>query len=193
MKIILASQSPRRKLYLEQLGVDFDVFPADIVEVPQIGELAKDFVLRMAEEKAKAVANKNVSNLPILASDTVIEFENNILGKPKDIDEFMAMFCSFSGRSHWVHSAVAILANDKTWRTVTSTKVTFCQFSVDEAVEYWNTGEPQDKAGGYGIQGIGAKFVDTISGSYTGVVGLPLAQTNALLKQVKQHLCELGD
>ncbi len=195
-KIVLASQSPRRQHYLKQLGVEFNTQPAAINETPYAGESATDFVLRMAQEKAAAVtkdSSQQQHSLPVLAADTVIEFNGEIIGKPSNQLDFLQRFKQMSGRSHWVHTAVAIVYKQQTWQLVTSTQVTFCEIEQQQAIEYWNTGEPCDKAGGYGIQGIGGKFVKSINGSYSSVVGLPLCETEALLAQVASYQASCGE
>lgn len=191
-KIILASQSPRRQQYLQLLNVDFAIQPAAIDETPHVNEAAKQFVLRMANEKAQAVKRLSNADLPILAADTVIDLDDKIIGKPSEQQEFLQIFQQMSGRSHWVHTAVAIIYRHEAWQVLTSTEVRFCEISQQQALDYWNTGEPADKAGGYGIQGIGAKFVKSINGSYSSVVGLPLYETQELLYQVARFIERSG-
>ena len=178
--LVLASASPRRVELLSQLGVDFDQIPADIDEAVLHDEKAHDYVQRVAREKACVIAGSH-SDKYILGSDTSIHIDGQILGKPSDKAHFTEMMNLLSGQSHEVITAicVATLINTKmkiTESVVTST-VTFATVSTQQIDAYWKTGEPLGKAGGYAIQGMGGQFVTHIDGSYSGIVGLPLAQT----------------
>jgi len=180
--LVLASASPRRRELLGVLGVEFTVAPADIDESVQPGELPQAYVRRMALSKARAVhavADEGV----VLGSDTAVVIGDRILGKPADRDDAVAMLSELSGRTHRVMSAVALLDVGGCGEALSMTDVTFRNISVAEAEAYWDTGEPADKAGAYGIQGFGAVFVSEIRGSYSGVVGLPLFETAALLEE----------
>ena len=179
--LILASASPRRRELLAQLGVSFSVQPADIDESVLAAELPGDYVLRMAREKAQKVIAAN-PGVVVLASDTSVVVDEFILGKPKDRADGMAMLQRLSGRSHKVLTAIAVGQGSELTCQLIETQVQFCHISESEQALYWQTGEPSDKAGGYAIQGIGGRFVTQIQGSYSSVVGLPLAETAALLE-----------
>lgn len=180
--LLLASASPRRRELLSQLGIVFDVRPADVDETPHPGESAEAFVLRMAQEKARAgwEAQPPLRRLPVLGADTSVVLDGVIYGKPKDRSEGLAMLVALSGRSHQVYSAVAWCRSDID-AVVNVSVVTFRKIDPWEREAYWATGEPADKAGGYGIQGLGAVFVSRLEGSYSGVMGLPLFETAQLL------------
>ena len=185
--IYLASQSPRRAELLRQIGVPFTQFSVDILEQHQHGESADAYVARLAQEKAQAgwrhcQADGWVS-LPVLGSDTVVVCDEHILEKPADLDEAQQTLQLLSGRSHRVLSALAIVSGARIEWAIAATEVTFRRISSVEIERYWATGEPCDKAGAYGIQGLGAVFVESISGSYSNVVGLPLETTVPLLKK----------
>lgn len=182
-QLVLASQSPRRAELLRQIGLHFIVAPADIVETVQAGEAAADYAQRIALEKARAGWQRSAQNLPVLGADTDVVLDGCILGKPKNRDDALAMLVSLSDREHEVYSAVAIVHDACEVVTLSVTRVHFGVISPSQAAAYWDCGEPADKAGGYGIQGFGAVFVREIQGSYSGVVGLPLYETAALLKQ----------
>ena len=180
--LVLASASPRRRELLGVLGVEFTVAPADIDESVQPGELPQAYVRRMALSKARAV-RAVADDGAVLGSDTAVVIGDRILGKPADRDDAVAMLSELSGRTHRVMSAVALLDVAGCGEALSMTDVTFRNISVAEAEAYWDTGEPADKAGAYGIQGFGAVFVSEIRGSYSGVVGLPLFETAALLEE----------
>ncbi len=184
--LILASQSPRRRELLSQIGVCFDSFSADIDESVLAGETPVQYVNRLALLKARVVAADHPGVL-VLGSDTAVVCDRQILGKPVDQADAIAMLQLLSGRRHQVMTAVALVqstdAGERHWSLEVTTDVTFKTLTLDECQRYWDSGEPQDKAGGYGIQGLGAVFVERIEGSYSAVVGLPLQQTAALLQQ----------
>lgn len=177
----LASRSPRRQELLRQLGFVFDTLPADIPEQPQPGESAADYALRMAVEKAQAAQQRSGATQPVLGADTDVVLDGRILGKPRDRDDGLRMLAALSGRAHEVYSAVAVIRGDRIERALSVTQVHFGEIAAAQAAAYWDSGEPADKAGGYGIQGLGAMFVREIRGSYSGVVGLPLYETVQLL------------
>jgi septum formation protein len=193
-QLILASQSPRRKSLLAQLGYEFTTQPADIDESVRGNESATDYVIRLAEEKAQKI----FINLPVqqqvksivLGSDTSVVIDGHILGKPADEDECIATLQRLENKEHQVLTAIAVITHDelnqnnKIISQLVETQVQFKALSLDEIKRYWNTGEPCDKAGSYAIQGIGGQFVTTIKGSYSAVVGLPLYETAQLLAQV---------
>lgn len=180
--LILASASPRRAELLHQIGVDFCVVPADIDETLGEDETAADYVRRLAVEKARAVASKHPDQV-VLAADTTVVAEGHILGKPGNVAELQQMLRRLSGGWHEVLTGIALFRAGTLAQTVTCTRVHFRTINEHEADAYWQTGEPADKAGGYAIQGLGAMFVQRIEGSYSGVVGLPLAETAKFLEQ----------
>lgn len=183
--LCLASASPRRRELLTQIGVRFSVLPVDIDESPRPGETARDFVVRMAVEKARAgAAHQASAGLPVLGADTDVIIDGEILGKPADKDDGQSMLLRLSGRSHQVLSAVALAGKDLCEWRLSESKVGFRQLDEEEIHNYWQTGEPAGKAGGYAIQGIGAVFIERLEGSYSGVMGLPLLETAQLLRQV---------
>lgn len=180
-RLILASSSPRRQELLTQIGVPFSVQVPAIDETPLAGEAPPAYVQRMAEEKARAVLAQQAGDVCVLAADTSVIVDGLILGKPADAAEAKAMLLRLSGREHQVLSAIAVAEQDRLKSQVVSCKVAFRTLTDAEIDAYWLTGEPRDKAGSYAIQGLGAVFVQAIHGSYSAVVGLPLAETAALL------------
>jgi septum formation protein len=182
-KLILASQSPRRKELLAQLGYQFDCLPAGIDETVLPDESPYDYVKRIAFNKAQFIAGTLDNNCIVLGSDTSVIFENNILAKPIDLADSMVMLGLLSGKTHQVLTAISVVDAEKSTTQIIETQVTFKTLTEQEIIAYWHTGEPQDKAGSYGIQGIGGQFVSHIAGSYSAVVGLPLYQTAQLLAQ----------
>ncbi len=182
LRLLLASASPRRKELLNQLGVHFSQKSVEIDETPFARESANDYVMRMAQEKADAAWSIwGEQDLAVLASDTTVLLDEEILGKPTDFQHFQSIMHKLSGRKHQVLSSVVVRTEQKIKSAVSETHVFFCGLKDSDVEWYWNTGEPQDKAGGYGIQGLGARFVRRIEGSYTGVVGLPLFETAEIL------------
>jgi septum formation protein len=177
-QLYLASTSPRRREILQSLGVDFEVAMVETDESPAKGESAEDLVLRLASGKAEAATGADY----VLGSDTVVVLDDRMLGKPKDEDEAVDMLLALSGRSHTVLTGVALKTPDGTRLVLSKTDVRFREIDRDEAIRYWHSGEPRDKAGGYGIQGKGGMFVESINGSYSGVMGLPVFETVELLK-----------
>lgn len=181
----LASRSPRRAALLHQLNLRFETRPADIEEVPQAGQAPGDYALATALAKARAVAVRVVAALPVLGADTDVAIDGEILGKPVDEAHAIDMLQRLSGRTHTVHTAVAVVCDagteERRATALTVTEVTFGVISRAQAAAYWATGEPADKAGAYAVQGGAARWVREIRGSYTGVVGLPLYETLELL------------
>lgn len=161
---------------LVQLGVKFQVSPQDIDESVHLHEKPAAYVERVANEKAQS-ALLQFSDSLILAADTSVVLDNQILGKPKDEQDGLAMLAGLSAREHAVISTVVVANANSKRCAVVSTAVKFRRITEQEALLYWQTGEPLGKAGGYGIQGFGSAFVETISGSYSNVVGLPLFET----------------
>lgn len=198
--IYLASSSPRRKELLQQIGVPFQQISASINEDLQPDEQPLAYVRRLAQEKALVAWHQlrlqNKPMAPVLGSDTAVVVDGRILGKPRNEADAIEMLMSLSEKQHQVLTAVALVsaAGDTEQRvpdvalTHSTTEVWFRRIDVYEARDYWRTGEPVDKAGAYGIQGFGAAFVQSLSGSYSGVVGLPLFETANLLKQANISL-----
>lgn len=181
--IYLASASPRRQELLDQLGVEYRVTPAHIDESAQDGEAAATYVSRLARAKAAAVWDSQAADAPapVLGADTVVVLEGRVLGKPVDEADALAMLEQLSGRSHQVLTAVAVQQNDVVHTALSESIVRFRTLTEGECKRYWATGEPADKAGAYAIQGKGAMFIERLEGSYSGVMGLPLFETAALL------------
>jgi nucleoside triphosphate pyrophosphatase len=177
--LVLASGSPRRRELLSQLGLSFTVVAPDVDETPLPGERAVELVRRLAVDKASAVAGD-----PVLAADTTVEVDGEILGKPLDADDARRMLRRLSGRAHKVHTGVAVRAGDRLATDVTTTIVTFVALTPPVLQWYVDTGEPFDKAGAYAIQGTGGVLVEGIRGSVSNVVGLPLTSVARLLHQV---------
>jgi septum formation protein len=177
--LILASTSPRRRDVLASLELDFVVVPVDVDESPRDGETPGDMALRLAVAKAKA-ADMSGDGIA-LGADTVVVIDERALGKPKDEADCLAMLDVLSGRGHKVLTGVALHGPNGTRTALSETDVYFREISRDEALAYWQSGEPCDKAGAYAIQGLGGVFVKRIVGSYSGVVGLPVFETAALL------------
>lgn len=182
MKVILASQSPRRLELLQQIGVCPEVHPAHIDETPLSDESPEDYVNRLARSKAESVAQLCTGSL-VIGSDTSVVIDQQILGKPESRDHFFTMFKRLSGAKHQVMTAVAVTDGQQTRSEVVITQVSFYPINEREIERYWLSGEPRDKAGGYGIQGLGALFVKEIQGSYSAVVGLPIAETSKILEK----------
>lgn len=179
--IVLASQSPRRAALLEQIDIAFRVAPAEVDENPLPGEAPAAYVRRVALAKALAVRAVD-ARLPVLGADTAVVLDGRILGKPRDRDDAIAMLCALGGHTHQVLTGVA-LASERTAYRLSTSRVRFRDVSNREAAAYWATGEPADKAGGYAVQGLGAAFIEHIEGSYSGIMGLPLFDTLALLAE----------
>jgi len=181
--IYLVSQSPRRRELLLQIGVEHEVLSADIDETPQVGEAAELYVTRMALEKARTGRTRlAVIDKPLLGADTSVMVDGVILGKPRDEVDAREMLLALAGRTHQVISAVALVDGRAEESRLSVSHVTFRDISDEEARAYWCSGEPADKAGGYGIQGLGALFIERLEGSYSGVMGLPLFETAALMR-----------
>ncbi|WP_116368557.1 Maf family protein [Parahaliea mediterranea] len=180
--LVLASASPRRRELLAQIGVQCRVQPADINETPLPGEAPDDYVRRMAQEKAQAVAAALPAGVVVLAADTTVVIDDDVLGKPVDRFDALAMLARLGGRTHQVLSAVCLRAGERCETVVVTTEVTFASLDRELCEAYLATDEPWDKAGAYGIQGLGAVLVERINGSYSNVVGLPLAETWRLLR-----------
>ena len=186
--IILASASARRQELLRQIGVRFTVRSQDIDESIRSGELANDYVIRMAQEKAKSAlsafpVNKDSNATVVLAADTSVVCDADVLGKPIDEADAVDMLRRLSGREHRVLSAVTLATQDKQRTLLSESRVRFREISIAEAQQYYRSGESAGKAGAYAIQGYAAVFVEQRIGSYSGVMGLPLFQTAQLLSE----------
>lgn len=194
-KIYLASKSPRRRELLRQIGVEFEILmlretpgrPGAVTEIPHAGEAADIYVQRIAREKAEsgwqAVHGRRLPVRPVLSADTTVTIDGDILGKPADANEAMAMLRQLSGRTHQVLTAVALITQSGDMHQAFSrSEVSFADLGDASLSAYCATSEPFDKAGSYGIQGHAAQFITHISGSYSGIMGLPLYETAQLLK-----------
>ncbi len=177
-RLLLASSSPRRREILAALGLEFEVLGFDIDETPLAAEDAAEMVLRLARDKARA---GRAPGRVVLAADTAVVLDGEIFGKPVDRDDALGMLERLSGREHEVVTGVAVGADGQVETELSRTRVRFRDIGRDEALQYWHSGEPADKAGAYGIQGLGGVFVSNIEGSYSGVVGLPVFETARLL------------
>jgi septum formation protein len=197
--IYLASKSPRRRELLKQIGVQFELLlmrelapRVDIDESPRPDETPHAYVERIVKLKAdiavKVMRDRKLQPRPVLTADTTVSFDGHIMGKPVDREEAVSMLMRLSGETHQVLTAVMVTTVDKTYQAVTTSFVTFSALSEDEIRRYVETGEPLDKAGAYGVQGRAAKFIAKLSGSYSGVVGLPLFETAGLLRQAGMRL-----
>jgi septum formation protein len=183
--LYLASRSPRRVELLSQLGWQCVIQPADIDETPLVGEQAAAYVHRLAEQKALAASrlfSVQDKSQAILAADTTVALGSRLLGKPVDLTDARAMLVALSGSVHQVHTAVALLIHQHVEMAYSCTDVEMMRLSEPQIEAYLASGEWQDKAGGYGIQGLAAAWIKRIDGSYSGVMGLPLYETAALLR-----------
>lgn len=179
--LCLGSVSPRRRELLTLLGVPFVVVGPHIDETARPRESPQQYVTRLAQEKALAI-RRGGQQLPVLAADTTVVVDGEIFGKPRDQAEGVYMLGVLSGRAHEVLTAVALADSCGVAARLSSSTVRFRTISREECLAYWETGEPCDKAGGYGIQGFGAVFIESLTGSHSGVMGLPLFETGELLR-----------
>ena len=179
-QLILASASPRRSQLLEQIGIRHSIKAVDIDESPWPHESALAYAERVANEKSAACRALLEGDLPVLAADTCVVCDGEIMGKPDNEGHAVSMLSKLSGRSHQVYSAVS-LRGQHHWQAVNVSQVKFRPLSHDEILAYWQTGEPLDKAGAYAIQGLASIFIESIEGSFSGVMGLPLFETAQLL------------
>jgi septum formation protein len=184
--VYLASASPRRRALLLQIGVPFQILSVSVDESVAPGEAPFDYVSRLAGAKASQGRLQSLKDgspvRPVLAADTAVVIDGEILCKPVDCEDAVRMLRLLSGRTHEVLTAVALSTAGGLQSAVSRSDVTFRTISEMEARDYWNTGEPRDKAGGYAIQGHGAVFVAELRGSYSGVMGLPLYETAEFLR-----------
>jgi len=194
-KIYLASKSPRRRELLRQIGVNFELLllreqaprGPDVTEAVLPCEHAADYVARVTREKAACAAGimqlRRLVPHPILAADTTVVLDDQILGKPADLTEATQMLTALSGRAHQVLTSIVVQQGDQVWQITQSSDVIFTPLSEQTIQAYCAPPEPYDKAGAYGIQGSAATFIQHIAGSYTGIMGLPLFETSQLLQQ----------
>ncbi|AFV00630.1 Maf family protein [Simiduia agarivorans] len=179
--LLLASQSPRRRELLDQIGVAYIQQATQVEEVWQAGESPSAYVQRLALAKARA-GLKLTAELPVLGADTIVVSEGQIVEKPRDRAHAYAIWSRLSGKSHQVMSALALVDGSRALQSLSVTQVYFRELDESAMARYWASGEPADKAGGYGIQGLGAVWVERIEGSYSGVVGLPIEALVPLLE-----------
>lgn len=181
--LVLASSSPRRRELLSQIGVQFEVVvqPVDEAQFPE--ESPVDYVCRLARAKAAVVneQERQGQGRPVLGADTIVVVDSLVLGKPQDRDDAVRMLTLLSGRRHQVMSAVCLMQGDRSDLRLSSSVVGFRPLSATDIQAYWQSGEPTGKAGAYAVQGLGALFINSLEGSYSGVVGLPLYETAELL------------
>jgi septum formation protein len=182
MRLLLASASPRRAELLASAGMAFDVAPADVDETAHPDEPPRAYAMRVARDKAQLIARSRGKGPPVLAADTVVVAGGRILGKPADLDDARQMLGTLSGSVHEVHTAVVFLMNGRETGEIVTTRVRFVTLSESEMTWYLGTGEPFGKAGGYAIQGQASRFIDWIEGSWSNVVGLPVATVYRILK-----------
>jgi septum formation protein len=192
-RIYLASRSPRRRELLKQIGIHFEVLllrsapgREDVLEIPGVDEAPSDFAQRIAGEKAKCgaklVRNRRMMLLPVLGADTLLDLKGEIIGKPRDLAHAREILKRLSGRAHWVHTGIALAWGEQIETRLASSKVSFSALSAEQIERYLKSGEALDKAGAYGIQGRAAAFIRRIEGSHSGIIGLPLYETTALLQ-----------
>jgi septum formation protein len=184
-RLILASKSPRRYELLKQVGLDFEVIPSRVMEDIVQKESPKEHVIRLAEAKARDIAS-GYPDRWVIAADTIVYINGSILGKPKSREEAMEMLHRLSGQEHWVLTGFSVchLGKGKSDKEAVQTAVKMKTLSPTEMEWYVQTGEPFDKAGGYAIQGIGSFMIESIRGSYTNVVGLPLCELIQMLNRL---------
>ncbi len=186
--IFLASESPRRKELLQQLGLQFEVVNAPVEEVALPNEPPESYVLRIAIEKALSGFNKVAGKaIWVIGGDTAVMLNGRVFGKPKNEVDAFKMLSTLSGQTHAVLSAVAIVFDGEVFSDLNKTSVTFKALSESEVLAYIQSGEPFGKAGSYAIQGLGATFIERIEGSYSAVMGLPLFELNQLLEASGYH------
>ena len=182
--LILASASPRRRELLDQIGIRYRVVVANLDEIAFHNEAPGDYVLRMACEKASVIMQREKAQVPVLGADTEVIIDNRILGKPVDRRHAIEMLSGLSGRTHEVWSAVAVVLPDgRIFQDLSVTRVSFAVMEPAWIETYCDTGDPMDKAGAYGVQGLAAQKIERLEGSYSGVMGLPLFETSKLLRQ----------
>lgn len=180
-EIILASASPRRSELLGNMGFSFSVKPADIDETRlSSGESPSEYVKRLSSAKAEKILLSNPDAV-VIGVDTTVALGNEIFGKPSDFEEFRSFMKALSGKTHQVYTGLSVMDSNGKVSTVVSSDVTFTDLSEKDIEQYWATGEPADKAGGYAIQGIGGSFIKSVSGSVSSIIGLPQAELRVIL------------
>ncbi|MGF1859347.1 Maf family protein [Photobacterium profundum] len=188
VQLYLASGSPRRQELLTQLGYQFERVVVDVEECHQPSETAEQYVQRLSRDKAAAgvkeinAAKTAAATTPVLGADTIVVVDETILEKPKDFNDAQRMLKLLSGRQHQVMTSVTVATAEREETQLVVTDVWFKTLSENEIEKYWQSGEPQDKAGSYGIQGLGGKFITRIDGSYYAVMGLPLVETDVMVQ-----------
>lgn len=199
-KIYLASKSPRRRELLRQVGIEFELLilrdqtprGPDVSEEVLDGELPDDYVKRVTKEKAEfawdTLIYRKLPQRPVLAADTTVVLDKEILGKPADEKAAYAMLEKLSGKTHHVLTSIAVHHHNQTLQLTQRSEVTFATLTPEQIRHYCATTEPYDKAGGYAVQGYAARFISHISGSYSGIMGLPLFETIQLLRQAGIHI-----
>ena len=183
MRLILASASPRRAELLTTAGIDFEVVPAAIDETPQPHETPTAYVLRVARDKAAAVVTSVDGSAAVLGADTIVVAQGRLLGKPSDAAEARQMLQLLSGTVHEVHTGVVLMVGDRETAEVATTRVRFLPMTDDEIEAYIASAEPEGKAGAYAIQGRASRYVEWIEGSWSNVVGLPVATVYRMIRQ----------
>lgn len=183
MKIILASKSPRRRELLEMLGIrDFSIVPSDDPEILPDGLTASETVLELSHRKALDVAGRSEEGALVIAADTIVSINGNILGKPESTEDAARMLRCLSGKRHTVYTGISLISGQREIHGAESTEVTFRELSDTEIYDYIATGEPMDKAGAYGAQGLGALFIKHLNGDFFNVMGLPVFRLGLMLK-----------
>lgn len=188
--IILASASPRRYQLLQQIGLKANCQSADIDETPKPNELPQDYVSRLAKGKAQAIASNSEANAIVIGGDTIICFNGKLLGKPQNFEQAKHYWQMLSGQTHQVYSAMAVLFKGHYYPSLSVSHVSFGPISQAQMQAYWQSGEPQDKAGAYGIQGQAAAWINRIEGNYSGIMGLDLAQLAKTLQTINEQFHE---
>jgi septum formation protein len=193
--LVLASASPRRQELLRNAGITFEVQPANIAEDPLPGEVAKDYVERLAREKALAIASQRPHDV-VLGADTVVvvggQYDGQLLGKPSDAADAARMLRMLSGRKHEVITGVCVVVRGQSKVASEITRVTMSELSDKDVADYVASGEPMDKAGAYAIQGIASRWIPRIEGDYSNVVGLPVALVFRMLREISSQFSVLG-
>ncbi len=179
--LILASASPRRAELLKQLGWNIEIVPLDIDETVNAGESPQSYCRRMAMEKSSAAVKLIDTELPIITADTIVACDGEILGKPETENQALLTLIKLSGKTHQVYSSVTVAYQGKQASTLCENSVQMSSISEAQIKAYIKTGEPMDKAGSYGIQGLAAMWIKRITGSYSAIMGLPLYETTELL------------
>jgi len=186
MKLYLASKSSRRHKLLKQIGVEFEIIDVDVDETWNKKEIARDYVTRLALEKARSGKEKINDDVIVLGADTAVVLDDIILGKADNINEATHMLRSLSGRTHHVYSAIALINNREEKTDISISRVCFKPLTDDEIEIYCASEEPLGKTGAYAIQGNAAKFIERLDGSYSGVMGLPLFETWQLIQKISK-------